>query len=114
MKKKYESFVTVDIELYELTDDKNYVVIIDITNNAVICRKHINYIKKIGLELKVPYMVKLGVYTNERGFIDADILYGKIWSYNQVQADKSAPVKKSSPQAPKPSKTVTNKPAWLK
>lgn len=114
MKKKYESYATVDIILLPLNDNKDFVIIKDTINDAIICRKHINYIQKIGLDVKVPYKAELGIYTNERGYTEVDFLHGKIYSYNQVQPGKSAPVKKSSPQAPKPSKTSANKPAWLK
>ena len=112
--KKYESFATADILLLPLKSDENIILVKDTINDAIICRKHINYIKKIGLDVKVPYKVELGIYTNERGYTEYDFLHGKIYSYNQVQSGKSAPVKKSSPQAPKPSKTSANKPAWLK
>lgn len=112
--KKYESFATAQVMLLPVHKDNNFVVVKDIVNDVIICRKHINYINKIGLDVKVPYMAELGIYTNERGYTEYDFLMGKIYSYNQVQSGKSAPVKKSSPQAPKPSKTSANKPAWLK
>lgn len=108
--KKYDSFATVDIILLPLTKDTNFVLVKDTINDAIICRKHINYIKKIGLDTKVPYKAELGIYTNEKGYLEYDFLKGKIYSYNLVQQVESVPVKKSE----KPSKTTTNKPAWLK
>jgi hypothetical protein len=110
MKKKYDSFATVDIILLPLTKDLNWVLVKDTINDAIICRKPINYIKMIGLDLKVPYKAELGIYTNERGYLEYDFLKGKIYSYNLVQQVESVPVKKSE----KPSKTSANKPAWLK
>jgi len=114
MKKKYESFEKAEIELFAKKDDETIIFVKDTVNNVIICRKHINYINKIGLDLNVPYKVDLGIYTNERGYTEYDFLHGKIYSYNRVQSGKSAPVKKSSTQAPKTSKTSANKPAWLK
>lgn len=108
--KKYESFATVDIILLPLIKDLKWVLVKDTINNVIICRKPMNYIDKIGLATKVPYKAELGIYTNEKGYLEYDLLKGKIYSYNLVQQVESAPVKKSE----KPSKTSTNKPAWLK
>ncbi len=108
--KKYDSFATVDIILLPLTKELNWVLVKDTINNVIICRKHKNYIDKIGLDTKVPYKAELGIYTNEKGYLEYDLLKGKIYSYNLVQQVESVPVKKSE----KPSKTTTNKPAWLK
>lgn len=108
--KKYESFATVDIILLPLAKEPDWILVKDTINNVIICRKHKNYIAKIGLDTKVPYKTELGIYTNERGYLEYDLLKGKIYSYNLVQQVESAPVKKSE----KPSKTTANKPAWLK
>jgi len=108
--KKYEKFASAEIILLSRTNNKDYVVVKDIINDAIICSKHINYIKTIGLELRVPYKVELGIYTNEKGYTEYDFLKGKIFGYNQIQPSVPAPVKKSE----KPSKTSANKPAWIK
>ena len=108
--KKYESFASAEIVLLSRSNNKDYVVVKDIINECIITSKHVNYINKIGLELKVPYKVELGIYTNKDGYKEYDFLKGKIFGYNQIQPSVSAPVKKSE----KPSKTSANKPAWIK
>jgi len=103
--KKYEKYVTVQIKLFQKSKDSDYVFLKDEINDAIICSKHINYIKSIGLEFNVPYMAELGIYTNKSGYRDADFLKGKIYTYNQVQSDSVPVVKK---------KTSGSKPAWMK
>lgn len=106
--KKYEEFASAEIKLLPSMHNKNYVVVKDIINDCIITSKHVNYINAIGLELKVPYKVELGIYTNEKNYTEYDFL--KIYSYNPIQSGKPASVKKSE----KPSKTTANKPAWIK
>ena len=102
--KKYESYATVSIILFQ-KKDSNYVFLKDAINDAIICSKPLNYIKKIGLEFNVPYMVEIGLYTNQAGYRDADILKNRIYTYNHLQSVPSPDVKK---------KTSGNKPAWMK
>ena len=109
--KTYESFGTVQIKLVPRKDNENIILVKDVVNGPIVCSKHVNYINKCGMKLYELYNVEYGVYTNERGYIEMDFM--KVYSYNNVTADKSAPVKKSE----KPSKTSANKPAkpaWLK
>jgi hypothetical protein len=103
--KKYEKYVTVQIKLFQKSKDSDYVFLKDEINDAIICSKHINYIRQIGLEFNVPYMAELGIYTNKSGYRDADFLKGKVYSYNQLQSVPAPNVKK---------KTSGTKPAWMK
>jgi len=105
MKKKYESFSYSSFILYLVKDDNNWVVIKDIINDCIICRKHVNYINKIGLQIKTPYMAAFGSYTNSRGYIEYDIV-GDVSSYVPLESNH---VKKSFG-----SKTKISKPAWIK
>ena len=102
--KKYEKYATVVIKLFQ-KKDSDYVFLKDEINDAIICSKHINYIKQVGLEFNVPYVAELGFYTNKAGYRDADFLKGKIYTHNQLQSVPSPDVKK---------KTSGNKPAWMK
>ena len=106
--KTYESLGTVQIKLVPRKDNDNIILVKDVVNGPIICSKHVNYISKLGMKLYELYNVEYGVYTNERGYLEMDFM--KVYSYNNVTAGKSAPVKKSE----KPSKTSANKPAWLK
>jgi hypothetical protein len=103
--KKYEKYATVVIKLFQKSKDSDYVFLKDEINDAIICSKHINYIKMCGLEFNVPYVAELGFYTNKAGYRDADFLKGKIYTHNQLQSVPSPNVKK---------KPLGNKPAWMK
>ena len=109
MKKKYESIRNTSFIVFLLKDDNNWVVIKDIINDCIICSKHVNYINKIGLQIKTPYMAAFGSYTNSKGYPEYDIV-GDVSSYVPLQNNlQFYQVDKSSK-----SKTKISKPAWIK
>ena len=108
--KTYTHYANITIEMYASPKNENNILVKDIINEHIVCNKHINYIKKLGLELHKPYMVTVAFYTNERGYREADFIYGKIYSYVPEQTNQSQPQKPTA-QAKAPSKT---KPSWLR
>jgi len=108
--KTYTHYANITIEMFPSPKNENNILVKDIINEHIVCSKHINYIKKIGLEFNTPYMVTIAFYTNERGYKEADFIYGKIYSYVPEQTNQSQ-TQKPTAQATAPSKP---KPSWLR
>jgi hypothetical protein len=106
--KTYTHYANITIEMFPSPKNENNILVKDIINEHIVCSKHINYIKKIGLEFNTPYMVNVAFYTNERGYREADFM--RIYSYVPTQTNQSQPQKPTA-QAKAPSKT---KPSWLR
>ena len=64
--KTYTHYANITIEMFASPKNENNILVKDIINEHIVCNKHINYIKKLGLELHKPYMVTVAFYTNER------------------------------------------------
>lgn len=103
--KKYTHYATVQIVLFPSQKNENYILLKDVITGSIVTSKHINYIKAIGLECNTPYMADLAFYTNKNGYLEADFLKEKIYSYIPVQTKrvKSKQEKSTDPAKPKPS-----------
>lgn len=109
--KKYTHYANITIEMFASPKNENNILVKDVDNELIVCNKHVNYINKLGLQCHKPYRVTLAFYTNEKGYREADFLYGKIYSYVPEQTNQSQSQKKPTAQATAPSKP---KPSWLR
>lgn len=101
--KTYTHYATVQIVLFPSKKNENNILLKDVINESIITSKHINYIKALGLEYNHPYMAELAFYTNERGYREADFIYGKVYSYVPVQTKKVETKQEKAAAKPKPS-----------
>lgn len=103
--KEYTHYATVQIVLFPSKKNGTNILLKDIINGSIICNKPMNYIKALGLECNTPYVAELAFYTNERGYLEADFMYGKVYSYVPVPTKM---IKSMQETAAKP------KPSWLR
>jgi hypothetical protein len=101
--KEYTHYATVQIVLFPSTKNGQNILLKDVINGSIICNKPMNYIKAIGLECNTPYLAELAFYTNKNGYLEADFLKGKVYSYVPVETKIIKSQQENAAAKPKPS-----------